>query len=231
MTPNRILSVRRCVAVTVLLLFLAEWGAAQKPQDAEPLSIATVTLPRPELRRQYYVRLEARGGLPPLDWELVRGELPPGIDLSTDGTLSGVPTKLGEYRFVVAVIDSAKPAHQRNQEFTLLVITPLLAEWTRIPEVTGQRIEGAIKVSNESDHDFDLTMIAVAVNDIGRATALGYQHFTLRSNTAGQEISFGENLPPGTYQVHVDVVAEVKQTNAIYRVHLDRPPLQILQGP
>src|SRR5262249_8699964 len=100
-----------------------------------------------------------------------------------------------------------------------------------IPEVTEQRMEGAIKVSNESDHDFDLTMIAVAVNDIGRATALGYQHFTLRSNTADQEISFGENLPPGTYQVHVDVVAEVKQTNAIYRVHLDRPPLQILQGP
>ena len=215
----------------VMVVLLVGLATAQQPPNAEPLSISSAILPRPELRHPYSFRFEARGGVPPLDWDLVRGELPPGIDLSTDGTLSGVPTKLGEYRFTIAVRDSAKPAHQRNQEFTLRVITPLLAEWTRIPEVKGQRIEGGIAVSNESEHDFDLTVIAVAVNDTGRATTLGYQHFMLKSNTDGQEIRFGENLPPGTYQVNVDVVAEVLATNVIYRVHLDRPPLQIVQGP
>jgi len=214
-----------------LLLLLGGTSLAQRADATEPLTITTLTLPRPELHHQYDFRLEARGGVSPLDWELVRGDLPPGMDLRADGTLSGAPTKLGEYRFAVAVRDSAKPAHQRNQEYTLRVVTPLLAEWTRFPEVKDQRIEGAIAVSNETERNFDLTLIVVAVNDTGRATTLGYQHFNLKSNTERQEIPFGENLPPGTYQVNVDVVAEVLATNTIYRVHLDRPPLQIVQGP
>jgi hypothetical protein len=36
----------------------------------------------------------------------------------------------------------------------------------------------------------------LAVNDIGRATAIGYQHFGLKHETIDFEIPFGENLPP-----------------------------------
>jgi len=229
--------VRFSILVLFILLsaaFLRVAIAQDETEDAtppEPLTIANITLPRADFHHEYFFRLEAKGGSPPYTWEVTAGALPQGMALSSDGVLSGIPTQLGEYRFTVTVTDTGKPRQQRSQELTLRVITPLLAEWSRPAEVKGQRIEGAIKVSNDTEHDFDLTFIAVAVNEIGRATALGYQHFDLKRETEGLEIPFGENLPRGTYTVSVDVVAEVRETNTIYKVHLDSKPLQIVQGP
>ena len=34
------------------------------------------------------------------------------------------------------------------------------------------------------------------------------------------EIPFSENLPPGMYQLNVDAVAEVPESNTIYRARL-----------
>lgn len=222
--------IRYAVAAFVLLLSLGA-AAQETAVPAEPLSIATITLPRPALRHEYSFRLQAQGGVVPLHWELTGGTLPPGLTLEADGVLDGIPTALGEYRFTVDVSDSAKSAHQASHEFTLRVVTPLLAEWSRMPQVSGNRIEGEIQVSNDTEHDFDLTVIIVAVNEIGRATALGYQHFSMKPDTTDLKIPFGESLPRGAYQVNVDVVAEVPETNTIYRVHLSRPTLEVQQGP
>jgi len=97
--------------------------------------------------------------------------------------------------------------------------------------VNGQRIDGSIKVSNRSGRDFDLTFIVLAVNDIGRATAIGYQHFPLKKNTRNMEIPFGENLSPGNYAVNVDVVGEEPQSNRIFRARLVTGKESITQGP
>ena len=87
-------------------------------------------------------------------------------------------------------------------------------------------------VSNQTEQDFDLTVIMVAVNETGRATAIGYQHFPLKKNTTSLEIPFGENLPQGTYEINVDAVAEVAATNSIYRARLvPKERFQVLQGP
>jgi hypothetical protein len=89
-----------------------------------------------------------------------------------------------------------------------------------------------VKVSNQTGEDFDLTFVVLAVNDIGRATAIGYQHFNLKHETLDFEIPFGENLPPGGYVVNVDVVAEIAETNTIHRARLVTPgKLQMVQGP
>jgi|SRR5581483_2011653 len=217
------------VAIGLLLTFMSIHVAAQQ---AEPLSVATITLPRAAFRREYRFALMAHGGTPPYKWKITAGELPRNLDLSDDGVISGLATQLGEFRFTVTVTDSSKPPQSARQELTLRVVTPLSAEWVRYPVVNGQRVEGAIKVSNGTELDFDLTEIVLAVNEIGRATALGYQHFVLKKDTTDLEIPFGENLPPGLYQVHVDVVAEVPETNSIYRAHLTPPnPVRVEQGP
>ena len=128
--------------------------------------------------------------------------------------------------------DSGKPAYERSQELVLRVVTPLLAEWSEYPKINGQRVEGAIKVSNGTDRDFDLTVIILAVNETGRATAVGYQHVTLKRETSELAIPFGENLPPGAYEVNVDVVAEVPAIDTIYRARLvTKEKLQVQQGP
>ena len=72
-----------------------------------------------------------------------------------------------------------------------------MVEWSRKPKINGHRLDAAIRVSNQTGDDFDFTVIALAVNENGRATAVGYQHFTLKKDTDEFEIPFGENLPRG----------------------------------
>src|SRR5580704_3993222 len=207
---------------------LGQSGAA----SGERIVVQTASLPKGFLRQQYRFRLEAAGGITPLTWAVTSGALPRGIALSEDGILSGVATEAGQFRFVVAVTDSGKPPHQRTQELSLGVVAPLVVQWSRYPKVTGQRVECAIKLSNQTGQDFDLTMIALAVNEIGRATAVGYQHFILKKGTLDLEIPFGENLPHGAYTLNVDVVGEVEATNTIYRARLvTSENLQVQEGP
>jgi hypothetical protein len=153
------------------------------------------------------------------------------VKLSEDGELNGVPVETGSFPFTVTVSDSGKPAQQRDQKLTLQVVTPLLVQWGRQVKVSGQRVEGSVKVSNQTGDDFDLTVVVLAVNETGRATAIGYQRFTLKNNTIDFEIPFAENLPDGVYQVNVDVVGEVAALNRIYRARLVQDKLIIQQGP
>jgi hypothetical protein len=46
------------------------------------------------------------------------------------------------------------------------------------------------------------------------------------------QIPFGETLPPGTYVVHADAVAEIPSKNSILRQRLQTPaPLPVTFGP
>ncbi len=209
-------------------IFFAQQGAA----TGEPLVVQTTTLPKAYLRQHYEVHLEARGGITPLGWKVADGVLPAGIVLGRDGVLSGAPTETGEFRFTVTVTDSGRPAAQRNQQLVLTVVAPLLAQWGRYPKVTGRRLEGSIILSNQTEQDFDLTVIMMAVNETGRATAIGYQRLVLKKDTTSLELPFGENLPQGSYELNVDAVAEVAATNSIYRARLvPKERFQMLQGP
>jgi hypothetical protein len=213
---------------------LMVWVHAQQTPTPgiSPLAITTESLPEAALQQGYRVRLEAIGGVTPLHWGMSSGNLPPGLELEDTGIVSGVATKFGDYHFSVTVTDSDKPGHSASKEFTIRVIAPLVLEWSRFPTVADKRIEGAVKVTNGTGDDFDLTLIAVAVNEIGKAFALGYQHFDLTKGTEHLEIPFGSTLPQGTYVVHVDAVGEVPARNAIYRQRLHTPsPLQITAGP
>ena len=223
---------------TVLLLILgllatpAVSFAQQGAATGEPLDVRTTSLPKAYLRQHYETHLEARGGITPLRWEITEGTPPAGIVLGRDGVLSGTPTETGEFRFTVTVTDSGRPAAQRNQQLILTVVAPLLMQWGRYPKVTGQRLEGSVIVSDQTEQDFDLTVIMMAVNEIGRATAIGYQRLTLKKNTSSLEIPFGENLPQGSYELNVDAVAEVAATNSIYRARLvPKERFQVQEGP
>jgi hypothetical protein len=196
------------------------------------LVIRTASLPKAWVRQPYHFRLQAEGGIAPLQWEVTSGALPTGCTLDRDGEIKGVPGVAGEFRFVATVRDSSRLAQQRDQEFVLRVLAPLEVRWSRYPQVNGPRVEGAVAISNSTEQDFDLTVIVLAVNEIGRATALGYQRFSLKSNITDFEVPFAENLPPGSYEVHVDAVAEVAPENVIHRARLvtgDR--LQVQQIP
>jgi hypothetical protein len=213
-------------------LFPSILVAQQNANQDAALTIRTVSFPKVFVNSRFRYELQALGGNHPYHWSLLNGTLPPGLKLFPDGRLEGTPTVTGEFHFTVAVSDNSHPPLERSQELVLKVTAPLFARWERYPKINGQRIEGSVKVSNDTDRDFDLTFIVMAVNEIGRAQALGYQHFKLKKNTPEFEISFGENVPFGSYKVYADAVGEVAATNSIYRAHLEtKERLVLQQGP
>jgi hypothetical protein len=212
-----------------LLLTLAV--CAQSASSSGALSIPVEGLPTASLWQQYTFRLPAAGGVGLYHWHLNGGALPAGLKLAEDGELSGTPQETGEFEFSLLLTDSDSPAKQLQKKFKLSLEAPLGLEWVRKAKVNGQRIEGSIKVSNRTGRDFDLTMVVLAVNETGRATAIGYQHFPLKMNTRDKEIPFGDTPSWGVYQVNVDVVAEEPVSNRIFRARLVIPKLALIQGP
>ncbi len=219
-------------SLVLALVLLGSSTAQQGAATGEPIVLATAPLPKGFLRQPYHFKLEAQGGITPLRWEVTNGSPPEGIELAPDGTLSGTPLEVDSFHFVVTVTDSGRPVAQKKKEFSLEVVAPLVVEWSKKPKITGHRLDAAIRVSNQTGEDFDFTVIALAVNENGRATAVGYQHFTLKKDTDEFEIPFGENLPQGSYDVNVDAVGEVEATNTIFRARLaPATKLQVVQGP
>jgi hypothetical protein len=205
---------------------------AQQATASSPLKIVTDILPEVCVNQPYRFQFQATGGAPAYSWRLESGDLPTGLNLDVSGGLTGTPTKIGEFHFVLKVTDSAAPPNSINKEFVVRIFSPLRLEWLMYPRVLSTRIDGSVKVTNGSNDDFDLTVIVVAVNDIGRATAIGYQRLNLKAGVADLPIPFGLDMPPGSYVVHADAIAEVPAKSAIYRQRLQTPsPLIVAVGP
>ena len=215
-----------------LILGLAALTLSTLSFAQPPLSILDASLPPLDAGLDIRIPLHATGGVPPCHWTVTDGALPDGIILTPDGILTGRATQPGAFAVTIAVFDSARPAHSISKDFRSLVSAALLLEWLRPPAVHGNQIDGAVQVSNSTQDKFDLTVFIVAVNDIGRATALGYQHFDLAAGKTNVPITFIETLPPGAYTVHADAVAEIPAKTAILRRRLQTPaPLPVTQGP
>lgn len=202
------------------LLLLATAVAAQDGDHAR-LDFATKSLPTATTGRSYNVTIKLENGRGPFEWAITKGKLPPGINmLGNTGVLGGVPTQSGVYTFTLTVRDLTTRA-TAQREFVIEVHGALLLEWVNQPKLTENTISGSIKVTNNSTRgeNFDLTVIIVAVNEVGKAFALGYEHFSLAQDVE-QTIPFSSTVPNGRYIVHVDAVAEVPERQAIYRSRL-----------
>jgi hypothetical protein len=232
----RVLVPRHLLPTAAIVLIIATCSrvvGAQPLPAPQPLAILDQSLPPLHAGIDARIPLHASGGVPPYHWSVTAGDLPPGMALDSAGFLAGRPSKPGDFAFTLMVTDSGRPAHSINKEFRAQVTAALLLEWLRPPQVQGTEINGAVQLSNGTkDDDFDLTVIVVAVNEVGRATALGYQHMTLKAGVANFQVPFGSTLPPGAYVVHADAVAEIPARNTILRQRLQTPAaLQVVLGP
>lgn len=126
---------------------------------------------------------------------------------------------VGAICLVAAFVSAQKSAKPAAHEPT----AALLEEWVAAPQLSGNDLKGSVLLTNQSDDDFDQTVIIEAVNEYGKAFALGYQHFTLLHRSRSVPIHFDTTLPPGRYTVRADAVAEVPSRHAIHRAHLVAP--------
>jgi hypothetical protein len=229
--------IRRTLRIGILALsfFKLLGGLAcsqQQPPDPTNLTLDAVTLPKASPRHEYKFQFQAHGGIPPMKYVVTAGSLPTGMKLGEDGLLSGTATTTGEYKFTVTATDSSNPPQKAFRAYVLRIAPPMVMEWKRYARVTGNRIDGSIVISNNTEDDFDFTFVVLAVPDNGRAVAIGYQHAPLKSGVDSLEIPFGETLPRGNYMVHVDAVGEVLAKDQIFRTRLQtKEKLSILVGP
>jgi hypothetical protein len=199
------------------MLLAGECGA-QTTSSANPLQIQSVKLPVPVARQRYEAQLTATGGQPPYRWSVLSKALPFGLALNAGtGLISGTPQSNQEFSVLVQVMDSSDPPLTQTKLLLASTTAALSIDWASKPQVQGASISGAVRISNGSKDDFDLTLIIVAVNEYGRAVALRYEHFTLAHQTDSPTLQFTSTLPMGHYVVHADAVAEVPAKNAIYR--------------
>lgn len=168
--------------------------------------------------QEYTLPVTVTGGIMPYTWLVVEGQLPPGLRLQQHkGAIVGTPTTAGTYHFTIAVQDSSIPQLQLRREFNIQVIEGLTLEWQDAPAAHGNKISGSAVVTNQTGEEFVLTVIIVAVNQIGRATALGYQHFKLAAGSTSPVIPFGSSPGLGTYYVRIDAVAHRPGKKHIFR--------------
>jgi hypothetical protein len=219
------------LVVFALATAFAAHGQSSTASQQPGLVITAQSASSAILGSNFSFPLVATGGSAPYSWRLVDGQLPPGLKLRAHaGAISGVPATAGEYRFTVAVADSSAPPLQAQRAMTITVIAGLTIDWKQYPKVQGTTLSGSVVVTNQTGQDFDLTVVVVAVNSSGRATTLGYQHFTLAAEKSGLVIPFGSSPGPGSYVVHADAVAHHPRGHHIYRARKQSSaPLSITQ--
>lgn len=114
----------------------------------EPLTVVSLTLGNGSLGLTYAQNLIAAGGEPPYRWTLENGALPPGLDLRTDGIISGVPSVLGEFEFEVAVTDRLGARDEAIYTVSVAPPVTLLILDTDLPELpVGVAVHHALNVT------------------------------------------------------------------------------------
>ena len=202
--------------LAALLVSAAVWAAPSAP--AADMTIVPPPPIRCMVTQLCKYQPEVRDGRRPFHWRLVHGALPPGMDLDPDtGAISGAPESTGEFRPTIAVTDGSQAQQTASRELVITVTALLALEWRKVPALRDTTIAGAVSVTNQTGDEVVLTVVVVAVNQLGKAFTLGYQHFSLRSGNTSPDIPFGMTMPSGTYKVRADAVGEVYDKNRIYR--------------
>jgi hypothetical protein len=98
------------------------------------LSITTATLPAASVNAPYSQTLSAAGGAGSLTWLVIGGSLPPGLVLSTSGTISGTPTAVGTGRFTVQVTDAAMSV--ATMTYSIMVTQPAITTFSPLLQGT-----------------------------------------------------------------------------------------------
>ncbi|HVA09837.1 MAG TPA: G1 family glutamic endopeptidase [Acidimicrobiales bacterium] len=103
-----------------------------------PLTITTTALPNATLGISYSATLTASGGTTPYVWTITSGSLPAGLNLSSNGAITGTSSVSGNSTFAVRVTDAATPTVQTaSTSFSIEVSGALLAITTSsLPSAT-----------------------------------------------------------------------------------------------
>jgi len=88
------------------------------------ITVNPATLPNGGVSVAYNQTLTAAGGTAPYTFAVTNGTLPPGLSLSSAGTLSGTPTNGGNFNFTVRATDSSPTQDTGSRAYSLVISGP-----------------------------------------------------------------------------------------------------------
>ena len=103
------------------------------PAGCPAITITPATLPNDTVGNNYSQNLSGNGGQSPYSFQLVSGLLPPGIGLSSNGSLSGTSLDSGSFTFTIAATDSDGCAG--SQSYTVIIIPTTCPEISLFPPI------------------------------------------------------------------------------------------------
>jgi hypothetical protein len=122
---NRINKVPIACSALVLLAITARLAFALGFSDESQLPH------RGFLRTPFSLQLKARAGSPPYTFRMNSGHLPPGLELSKEGLITGTPTELGTFKFWGELLDKTGRGSQR--QITITIVDPATTRATTKP--------------------------------------------------------------------------------------------------
>jgi hypothetical protein len=108
------------------------------------VSIATAGMNSGLIGQKYNATLTATGGTSPYHWSLVGGALPPGLDMTGSGAISGTATTAGTYSFAVQVSDTSLPV--RTDSKWLSIMIQANGGGSQLPVIAGVQAKGVKKL-------------------------------------------------------------------------------------
>jgi hypothetical protein len=136
--------------------------------DCQTITIAPTILPDDSIGKFYSQVVTANGGTSPYSYTIIGGNLPDGLTLNSDGTISGTLSKAGTFNFTINATDANNCAATRAYMVSVLQLAevveiPLLAKWNLISNPVG--------VINDSVY----VLFPGATGSAYKYTASGYQ--------------------------------------------------------
>jgi hypothetical protein len=104
-----------------------------------PLTLTSTTLPDGLVTKSYNTEIKPNGGQTPYTYSLASGSLPAGLSIHSYGDycgIEGTPTAYGQYKFEIAVDDSAVSTSAVTATFNLTVFPNLDGKWMMTTTVT-----------------------------------------------------------------------------------------------
>jgi Putative Ig domain len=120
--------------------FVVQDAAAQKARIGleldcvVPLALSSTTVPDGNIAIPYSYIPPTQGGLPPYQFSLTNGSLPPGITVDKNQALQGTPTSGGKYNITLQVNDSGNPILTASQQYTLTIDNNLVLPQATLPD-------------------------------------------------------------------------------------------------
>ncbi len=198
------------------------------------LAITTTAAANGTVGTDYLASVNATGGTAPYRWNFASGTLPPGITLSSNGTLSGRPTTAGSYTAYLEVFDATNAYVGSNFTFSIASApsspsTPELTNRLNNLSRIGVSVHTLVKLPDDGNRFTQADSAVYYIGADGRRHAFPNDRvfFTWYSNFDGVRVLSASELasiPLGANATYKPAMKMVKFTTdpKVYAVSANR---------